>query len=269
MKIAIFTCITNTYDNLPTVSFTENDVDYICFTDNIEFFQQQDKLRLWEFKEISCSESGTVCNRAVKILPHLFLDGQYSHTVYIDGNIDVVGPVSELVARYKDSSIAVYEHPFRDNLKDEFIVCALGGRASIADLRLEYKNALKWGYQEDNTFYECSVIVRQHQKSDVIDQSVIWWNLFYSGIKRDQLYFKSSISISGISLSNIGESDPRFKHIYFYHRIMHTNRLRIKQRVLGWKNRILAHFYPELFEMDHDHNVMLERSLSSLGFKVR
>lgn len=262
MKIAVYTCITNAYDNLPSILSPEEGVDYICFTDNEKYYKEQDKTNSWKFKSIIFTGSGAQCNRAIKLLPHVFLNKNYTHSVYIDGNIDVVGSISELVEIYGNSSFAVYEHPFRNNLKDEFIVCALSGHATLNRIKHEFKKAMRWGYFEDNQFYECSVLLRQHNKANIIKQSLIWWNLYCNGIKRDQLYFKISMQLSDVSITNMGISDPRYVKKFFTHRILHNSKIRLKQRIISWVNRCVVRVFPQMLELNQDS---VERVVTNSG----
>ena len=81
MKIVIYTVLIGAYDLIPSIAFTEDGVDYICYTDNYEYCKNQENSEGWIIKKIFFSGSPKECSRAVKIMPHLFLEHKYDYSV--------------------------------------------------------------------------------------------------------------------------------------------------------------------------------------------
>ena len=70
-KVVIYTCISGNYDSLKEVVRKEENIDYICFTD------QDIKSESWEIRPIPKYLEffdNTKRARCIKILPHIFLD---------------------------------------------------------------------------------------------------------------------------------------------------------------------------------------------------
>ena len=86
-KIAIYTCIVGTYDNLMQPQVVYEDCDYICFSD--DFYE--DKIGVWEIKPIPSAASGDKVrkSRYVKFKPHEVLEN-YEYSVWIDSNIQIL-----------------------------------------------------------------------------------------------------------------------------------------------------------------------------------
>jgi hypothetical protein len=247
MKIAVYTCITGKYDNLPNIVDAEIGIDYICFTDTLDYYAKNNTDNIWQMKSVYFKGSATDCNRAIKILPHYFISPEYDYTVYIDGYIDIVGSVKQLIADNKDLKIATYDHSFRKTLFEEYVACALSGHVSIGHAKKQFKHMLDSGYIENCNLQECSVIIRKHFDPDVTNFSNIWWNLYFLGIKRDQLSFDFSLQRAKLSRHNLGESDPRVKNLIFKHRINHESTTKITRRILSFVNRVIYKIYPDVF----------------------
>lgn len=120
-KKVIYTVIAGNYDSLlkqPNV----DGYDFICFTDNKEL-----KSDLWEIREIPQELNDLTDvkkNRCIKILAHKYLP-EYDFSIYIDGNISILGDVNEFVknnCNEKDGYVFIGKHPYgRKCIYDEAV----------------------------------------------------------------------------------------------------------------------------------------------------
>lgn len=187
-KIIIYTAISNGYDKVKNPSFVSPNCDYICFSDtNI----QSD---IWEMKKfpekIDQLDQVRKC-RYLKINPHEIFP-EYEYSIWIDGNIDIVEDVNNLISLHmtnRQEVFVTFKHPERNCIFQEGKECINQKK----DDPLLINNQLK-KYQEDlmpanNGLVESNVIIRKHNDKSVIGVSASWWKEIDSESRRDQLSF--------------------------------------------------------------------------------
>jgi|TARA_Y100000590_G_scaffold15147_1_gene18207 hypothetical protein len=137
-----------------------------------------------------------------KILPHRYLK-EYEYSIFMDGNMYVVGNVDELVDKYlNDCNIAFFNHLHnqldpRDCIYDEYnAIINLGNNdpnkkyKDNPDIMNEQINRYyKDGYPSHNGLITGMVILRRHNEKDCIQVMEDWWTEIKYGSKRDQLSF--------------------------------------------------------------------------------
>ena len=144
-----------------------------------------------------------------KILPHRYLS-EYEYSIFIDGNMTVVGDVNKLVDEYlNDSNVAFFSHNSNsldgrkcvyDEAKTIFQLGEKNMRISPERGMLNYKdnpNLIKGqiekyqllGYPSKNGLITGMVILRRHNEDDCIRAMEDWWTEIKYNSKRDQLSF--------------------------------------------------------------------------------
>jgi hypothetical protein len=151
------------------------------------------------------------CNRYVKMHPHRLPElASYGLTIYIDGSIEVVGALGELVERCASAhpDVHLYDHPFRDCAYEEAIVCARMGHVPLTVVVAQMRRYRAAGYPAHAGLRECNVIVRRHSAAlgRVMEA---WWDEYRCGAKRDQLSLGFVARQAGLAIGSLGESDPR------------------------------------------------------------
>ena len=206
-KIAIYTSIFGGYDDIPKISNKPPNCDFLCFTEN--------DIKSTEWKIIQSPVIYDCPNRNAKrykVLPHKYLK-DYEYSIWIDGNMDVVGNVNELIDKYlKDSNIAFYSHS--NNVLDprhcpyeeaEFILAAgkrnyalnpsrgtLAYKDNPNTIEVQMKNYQYEGFPRNNGLITGMVIIRNHNNIDCIKVMDQWWSEICYNSKRDQLSFNYS-----------------------------------------------------------------------------
>jgi hypothetical protein len=210
-KVAVYTCIAGTYDNLKEVSLKTKDVDFICFT-NLKF----ENSKGWIIRSIPKNfKSNILANRFVKMHAHLLLQ-EYDISVYIDGSIKVVGDIySFALNSVEHELVAMYQHPFRNCLYEEAEICKIFGFDWHWKFDRQIRKCKSDHYPRDNGLFECGVIVSQHMHPKIIELMGCWWREFEYGVKRDQIMLPYLTSKLKIKVNNLGASDPRFSHKIF------------------------------------------------------
>lgn len=180
--VAVYTAIYDNYDVLIDPKVTEDEVDYICFTDDPDIESE-----VWETRVQRPMEDPTLANRRVKILTHEYLD-EYEYTIYIDGNIEIKGKVMPLINDYlSNSDFAVYKHPERSSLYDEADACINQNKAENKKVIEQIDHYRKQGFQDEQDLSENRIIFRRHNEPKIKDLMWNWWREVSERTSRDQL----------------------------------------------------------------------------------
>lgn len=236
MRAAVYTCITGNYDKLLPLDFLDESIDFICFTDAPII----NNVNGWKIILVDSEMySGKNLNRYIKMHPHLFLR-EYDFSVYVDGNIKILRSPRKLINSIsKESCFAVYNHPYRKNVRAEGLICCKIGFFSYWFFISQYRRYIADRFA-DNALYECNIIFRSHKSHAVLNQSNLWWEEYSNGVKRDQISFPYTLFKSKISVTALGESDARYGNKYFKH-IAHSIPLRFSFRdhIIRFINKFL------------------------------
>ncbi len=142
-------------------------------------------------------------NRFVKMNPHkIFSD--YKYSVYIDGNIQLVGDPSEFINLIGTNGIALHNHRARNSAYDELEVIFSLKKINKNEYDSFNKFLKESSLPADFGLAECNVIARDHcnQISNKITEQ--WWELFYDlKLVRDQISFPIVVYKNGIEMKDI------------------------------------------------------------------
>ncbi len=237
-RVVIYTALFGDYDELPE-SIKPHGVDCICFTDQAALSSE-----MWKIVYVDSSEFlPNVLNRRYKFLPHEYLR-EYDYSIYVDANIAIVGSPLSLFDELDDQHpIAMYRHPFRDNLFDEAKICLKVGYSAYLPVVKQLKNYVNEGYDGNGIFFECGVIVRRHLDARCITLMRDWLVEYSNGIKRDQISLPYVSWKHQLDIVNLGNSDPRFYHKLFKLNGKHKKGRALKQKLLGVLNYFIILFY--------------------------
>ena len=118
------------------------------------------------------------------------------------------------------NGINIRKHPESMSVKDELKACALTGKISLNAIRHIKKLNLK------NEVYECNIIgIKNFEKCT--QPLTDWFNLFNSGIHRDQLYFSEAFAVALSYLHVLELGDIRSRQNKFVRYINHDTQLGI------------------------------------------
>ncbi len=144
-----------------------------------------------------------------KLLPHRYLSN-YEYSLWIDGNLKVIGNIDILVEKYlKDANIAFFNHqntaldPRNCIYQEASAIFNFGAinmqrtpergmlnykdNPQIIQKQIQkYKNE---NYPSNNGLIKGGIILRRHNEKDVINAMEAWWEEVKYNSKRDQLSF--------------------------------------------------------------------------------
>ncbi|MGG4090519.1 glycosyltransferase domain-containing protein [Paenibacillus lautus] len=184
-KTVIYTAITGNYDKLQDPLYLSKHCDYYCFTDNPKL-----KSGTWKMIKLDKIFADTARQaRWVKVMPHLLFP-TYKYSVWVDGNIRIVGDIDRFIEKYSATSpLVFYKHSHRNCIYKEADAC-IALKKDKKEVILKqvalYKNA---GYPRDNGLIESGVILRRHNDPIVTGTMTTWWRQIMSYSKRDQISF--------------------------------------------------------------------------------
>lgn len=193
--IYVVTCILGGFDNLrPPLVPPEPGVRFICFTD----VPVLPDVAPWELRPLHRAGSASRTSRLPKILPHLVLPSDADYSIWLDGNLQLRKPASEIVnAEMRFDDWAAHCHPARGCVYEEGDLLARLLREvpkdwpnlDIAELGAEIARYRAEGFPANlGTLTANGVIIRRHTQA-VATLNEEWWRLFAAGCGRDQLSF--------------------------------------------------------------------------------
>lgn len=222
MKKVVYTVIVGKYEKIRKIDKQEG-WDYYAF---IEPYPNKNKSGNWTILKVpefikNLPVKEVKKQRYIKTHPHLFFQN-YSLSLYIDGNINITGNLSEFIMRILKPKYNIFmvEHPERGSINEEFkeVVRLKKDTQRMADIVKEH--CQKENYPDDIGLAETNVMVRRHNQNETIELMENWWNEIYKYSHRDQLSFnlvlwKSRIKIKYISKFLLND--------YFHFFICHLN----------------------------------------------
>ena len=190
MKTVIYTCILNNYDTpLNVLDFQRPNVDFICFTDNLN-----QKYTGWEYRHVSTFiEEGKYkypkTSRFIKLKPHVFFN-DYDINVYIDGNKEIANFDKLMylcqILHNSDANIILSHHWGRTNIYEEAKECVRLKREDATKLAEQVQRYYDEGFKDDVGLYMTAIEVRKFNP-EMEHFMNMWWNEIAEESIRDQV----------------------------------------------------------------------------------
>jgi len=217
-NMVVYTVITNNYETLRNPDVIDPRITYICFTDQpLWLAVTTNNDSVWQIKKIPGSNLDPARkSRQVKILPHLFIgehDCRYS--VYIDGNINIIGDIFELLAANAGYQYLGFRHPFRDCIYQELETCIDMRKDDPEIMGRQIGKYRKEGFPEHFGLFENNVLIRKHHDADVVKLMESWWREVNAHSRRDQLSLPYVIWRQNFHIRTMGHDNARGNSQYF------------------------------------------------------
>lgn len=221
-RFVVYTAVFENYDFIHAPKKSA-DIDYICFTDN-EFLPKLYKN--WNIIIDTSSTSGALKNRKYKFYPHEVLN-EYEASLYVDGNIKLVGDVTKLFLDFMESGDDIWltKHIYRQYLSEEIDEC--NKLKMIAPQK--YYDLIKF-YEIDPTeipLAENNIMIVRHDSVKLPIVSDKLWQCLRHIVARDQLFFIYLLEKFGVKYSicmkNSRTTNEYFKycqHSYGYNKYL-------------------------------------------------
>lgn len=187
-KAAVYTAVFGGYDSFCLPQYVDQEMDYFYVSD-IKPNELPAYYHWVDAKKIIPEHisSPVKRNRYIKMHPHLFL-GDYSFSVYIDGNVTIKDDISDFM-RGSRTGIAVFMHPMRECIYYEALSIVNFKRVNVDDVCRQMNRYFEEGMPCRYGLAEMPVIVREHMKKECVDVMETWWQEFDTESQRDQLSF--------------------------------------------------------------------------------
>lgn len=201
-RIAIYTAVFGSYDNVPEPYCKPDNCDFYLFTDQ----KQNNAKSAWIVKEIPEGlekMTNAEKNRYIKMHPDKLFD-DYKYSIYIDGNVQVISDLTEYVHLIGATGIGIHQHDARNCVYQELEVIKQTGRETPENIERHKKYLQSTGMPENYGLLQCNVIVREHHNPVCISIMKDWWKEFCEYTKRDQISLPHVLYMHHILIDEIG-----------------------------------------------------------------
>ncbi len=206
VKIAVFTCIVGDYDDYIEPIKIEEDCDYYLITDKKkDSFSRFHNLNIISISDVINCDGMTYVdqNRYCKMHGYkLFED--YDYSLYLDGNIRIIGSVRKLLDYIGDCGLIMFEHRFAKNPYSDLVYTSLIGKITREDSIDIADFFLKKGIGVNEGYAECGVMLYENANIKMRTIMNEWFELYSNGlVKRDQIYLPLATGKFGVSMRDI------------------------------------------------------------------
>lgn len=184
-KTVIYTAITGGYDELHTPLFVDDDLTYVCFTDNKNI-----KSDIWHMEYVRSDKLDHMhLAKKFKMFPHLYFK-EYDTSIWVDGKIEIQGDLRNYIRDFqREQPMICFPHFERECIYEEAGACLLCKKGNKEKLIRQISDYYREGYPINNGLYEMACIVRRH--NDELVQKVMedWYREVERYSERDQVSF--------------------------------------------------------------------------------
>ena len=242
-RIVIYTAISGDYDVLRDPSVITPGFDYICFSD-----RYSGNKGCWNIRKIPDNDLDSVRKaKEMKVLPHRFVS-DYDYSVWVDGSIDIIGNVRDLLEEYGFPPFLCFNHPSRNNAYEEGTACLIQAKDRTEVIRAQLVGYKSEGYPADNGLIDGCVLMRDHNNPHVMKVMEDWWNEIISKSRRDQLSFNYVAWKNKFSYVTIKDQNTRGESLYFINGCRHRLPLivRIRRKILITARRLYFNVFRKI-----------------------
>lgn len=216
-RYCAYKCVFGNYDIVMPPSYLSEDCDYIVVTDDEKLSAPGWRKHVVSPKPFSSPKEA---NLFFKASYHEQLDA-YEASLYLDGNIQIVGDVSILFEDFvkKDVALGLQTHPDRISVGEEMKACIrLSNLRSISDAWAELELYRSLGFPDTLGLFENNIIFKNHRVNGLDDAMSAWYQAFCKFGQRDQFSLPYVLWKTGVSYSTrtYGLRDPKPEFFFLY-----------------------------------------------------
>ncbi|MBE9603364.1 DUF616 domain-containing protein [Acetobacteraceae bacterium H6797] len=140
-----------------------------------------------------------LANRWCKFFGHR-LFAEHDISIYIDGNIALIGSLGALIDEFLHSGAALglFSHPHRRTAEEEAAACIAKGKFSDRDKALIEAQLLRYRKEGALQLTENGIIFRRHAAPGLDEAMALWWKEFTAGVHRDQISLPWVRQVTGL-----------------------------------------------------------------------
>ena len=192
MPAIIYTVITGSYDSIKQPRVIEAGVEYVLFTNNPEIKDGG----VWKVVQIpseewpgrTARENEILLSRKVKMLPHLFLTEAAEWSIYIDADMVIKRPLTELLNNlHSETLFAACRHSYCKSVQEEIEDLLAKNMVQPEQVKEQWQKYTEWGFEDDLGISENGLLIRKHNDVRVAQLMELWWEEYQNGCLRDQV----------------------------------------------------------------------------------
>ena len=192
IKKVVYSIIIGKYDKIYKFNKQEG-YNYFLFSD-IKYYGTN-----WTIIPISkliekVNASKIKLTRYFKLFPHLFFK-EYDLSIYIDSSYIIKGDLNELLLKIINPSFDLYflQHPVRNKVFQEFSAVIKYKKDTKKSVNIVKKRYIKENFPDNLGLTQNCIIIRKHNKKNIIKLMKFWWKEIKNYSYRDQLSLNYAI----------------------------------------------------------------------------
>ena len=191
-KTIIYTVIIGNYDTIKQPLVIEEGVEYVLFTNNPEIKDAG----VWKVVQIlseewpgrTARENNILLSRKVKMLPHEYLPEGAEWSIYIDADMVIKRPLTELLNNLHSKTLfAACRHSYCKNVQEEIADLLAKNMVQPEQVKEQWQKYTEWGFSDDLGISENGLLIRRHNNQHVQSLMQLWWSEYQQGCLRDQV----------------------------------------------------------------------------------
>lgn len=192
MPTIIYTVIIGNYDTIKQPLVVEEGVEYVLFTNNPGIVDAG----VWKVVQIPSEqwqgrcerENNILLSRKVKMLPHKYLPKECELSIYVDADMLIQGPLTELLKDLREETLfAACRHSYCKSVSEEINDLKAKGMVDTTQVENQWQRYTEWGFEDDLGISENGLLIRRHNDARVIALMELWWEEYQKGCLRDQV----------------------------------------------------------------------------------
>ena len=192
MPAIIYTVITGSYDSIKQPRVIETGVEYILFTNNREIREAG----VWKVVQIpseewpsrTARENNILLSRKVKMLPHKYLPKGAEWSIYIDADMVIKRPLTELLNNlHSETLFAACRHSYCKSVQEEIEDLLVKNMVQPEQVKEQWQKYVEWGFEDNLGISENGLLIRKHNNQHVQSLMELWWSEYQQGCLRDQV----------------------------------------------------------------------------------
>ena len=188
----IYTVITGNYDTIKQPLVVEEGVEYYLFTNNPGIVDAG----VWKVVQIPSEqwqgrterENNILLSRMVKMLPHKYLPEGAEWSIYIDADMVIKRPLTELLNNlHPETLFAACRHSYCKSVQEEIEDLLVKNMVQPEQVKEQWQKYTEWGFRDDLGISENGLLIRKHNNQHVQSLMQLWWKEYQQGCLRDQV----------------------------------------------------------------------------------
>lgn len=222
-RIVVYTAVIGDRDPLRPPDFVAENVDYVCFTDDLT----QPSVG-WELRPVEWWGRDPIRTaRRYKLLCHRYFE-EFDYSLWVDANILPACDPWTLVEQFAtNADLVLHQHPHRRCLYQEVATCIEMHKELTSTLKRQAQRYEAAGMPRDSGLFETGVLLRKHSAA-VSEFNERWWAELTEHSNRDQISFPFALRSAPLRVATFPFPLRDNGYLrYFHHEVRPHSRYRL------------------------------------------